>query len=78
MIFEKNFFAVRLKELRKSRNLTQGAVGEAIGLKKQVINDMEHGRCKTSLDRAVALANYFGVSLDYLTGRTDNPEINVS
>ena len=69
MNFEKNFFADRLRLLRQSCKLTQKAVGEIIGVKTQVINDMEHGRCKTSLDRAVILADYFNVPLDYLVGR---------
>ena len=76
MILGKNFFALRLKELRISKSLTQKAVGEVVGVKPQVINDMEHGRCKTSLDRAIALADYFNVSLDYLVGRTDDPTIH--
>lgn len=67
-------FADRLKELRLKSNMSQSAVGEAIGIKKQAINDMEHNRCKTSLDKAIALADYFDVSLDYLVGRSDNPE----
>jgi len=76
MVFEKNFFSLRLRELRQSRGLTQKAIGEVVGVKTQVINDMEHGRCMTSLDRAIALADYFDVSLDYLVGRSDNPKIN--
>jgi transcriptional regulator with XRE-family HTH domain len=67
-------FAERLKRLRSSKNLTQPALGEVVGIKAQAINDMEHGRIKTTLDRAVALADYFDVSLDYLCGRSENPE----
>jgi len=74
MIYE-NYFSVRLKELRTASNLTQKEIGSIIGVKTQAINDMEHGRCKTSLDRAIALADYFDVSLDYLVGRSDCPEV---
>ena len=35
---------------------------------------MEHGRSKTTLDKAILLADYFDVSLDYLVGRTDDPK----
>lgn len=68
-----NLFSARLKELRAAKNMTQGALGEAVGIKKQAINDMEHGRAKTTLDRAIALADFFNVSLDYLVGRSDDP-----
>ena len=73
MNLEKNF-SVRLKELRLSKKLSQAAIGEIIGIKAQAINDMEHRRIKTTLDRAISLADYFDVSLDYLVGRSDNPE----
>ena len=73
MISENNFFANRLRSLRQSNGLTQKAVGEIIGVKTQVINDMEHGRCKTSIDRAIALAEHFKVSVDYLLGLVDDP-----
>jgi DNA-binding XRE family transcriptional regulator len=66
-----NIFALRLRELRTEHNLTQSALGEHIGIKAQAVNDMEHGRIKTTLDRAVALADHFNVSLDYLVGRSD-------
>jgi len=72
-----NFFSENLKSLRAKHKLSQKQVGEAIGVTKQTINDMEQGRSKTTLDRAIALADYFNVSLDYLTGRSGNAEINV-
>ncbi len=68
-----NIFSSRLKALRHSRNLSQSALGEIVGLKPQAINDMEHGRIKTTIDRAILFADYFDVSLDYLVGRSDDP-----
>ena len=69
-------FSTRLKELRLSRNLSQQSLGMVIGIKTQAISDMEHGRIKTTLDKAIALADFFDVSVDYLVGRTDVPEVN--
>ena len=37
---------------------------------------MESAHNAASSDLLVALADYFGVSIDYLVGRTDNPEVN--
>ena len=64
-------FSKRLKELRISNNLTQPKLGEIVGVKKQMINDMEHGRANPSMKTLIALADYFGVSTDYLIGRSD-------
>lgn len=68
-----NVFSTRLKELRLSKKLTQPALGEIVGLKKQTINDLEHSRGNPSIFTAIALADYFNVSLDYLVGRSDDP-----
>lgn len=69
-----DFFSVRLKSLRQSKNLTQPAVADAIGLKKQTINELEHARINPSVPTLIALADLFDVSLDYLVGRSDEPE----
>ncbi|MCL2771831.1 MAG: helix-turn-helix domain-containing protein [Oscillospiraceae bacterium] len=71
-----NFFSERVKQLRIDNNLSQPVLGKAVGLSKQAINDMEHGRSKTTLDKAMIIADYFNVSIDYLVGRTNTPEVN--
>ncbi len=68
-----NLFSERLKHLRSLAKLSQVELGNAINLSKQTINDMEHGRSKTTLDKAILLADYFDVSLDYLVGRSEDP-----
>ncbi len=68
-----NIFSENVKLLREQANLSQSELGSAIGISKQTVNDIEHGRSKTTLDRAIILADYFNVSLDYLVGRSDDP-----
>lgn len=68
-----NIFSENVKLLREQANLSQSELGSAIGISKQTVNDIEHGRSKTTLDRAISLADYFNVSLDYLVGRSDDP-----
>ena len=68
-----NKFPDRLKALRTDKGLTQKSLGDVVGLRPRTINDMEHGRIRTTLDRAVIFADFFDVSLDYLVGRSDNP-----
>lgn len=69
-------FADRIKELRLERGLTQEAVGEIIGVKRYAVYSYEKGRACPEMKGLVALADYFGVSMDYLAGRTDKREVN--
>ena len=69
-------FAERLVELRKSRNLTQKQVYESVSMSMLGYQRYEYGTREPSFQKLLALADYFDVSLDYLVGRTDNPEVN--
>ena len=70
-------FAERIKELRIEHGLTQEAVGEIIGVKRYAVYSYEKGRACPEMKGLVALADYFGVSMDYLAGRTDKREVNL-
>ena len=65
-----------IKELRKSRNLMQKQLAEILNVTSETIIRFESGARRPSLDNLIILADYFGVSLDYLVGRTHNPEVN--
>ena len=69
-------FSERIKELRESRNLTQEALGTVIGVKRYSIYSYEKGRAYPEMKGLIPLADFFGVSMDYLAGRTDNPAVN--
>jgi len=58
----------RVKELRTSRELTQSALAEYLAVTPTQISDIENSKTFPSLGRAVMLADFFGVSLDYLAG----------
>ena len=64
----------RLKQLRKSANVTQKAVANAIGVTEVSYQRFEYGTVRPSIDTLAALADYFNVSVDYLIGRSDTPE----
>lgn len=64
-------FAERLRALRKSRGLACATLSELCGLCPQQVGRYESGRRVPTLPAAVALADYFGVSLDYLVGRAE-------
>lgn len=68
--------AERIIDLRKSRELTQKQLADNTGLSEIGIRSYEGRRRKPAYDVLMSLADFFNVSLDYLVGRTDNPEIN--
>lgn len=69
-------FSERIKELRLEKSLTQTQLGEIIGVKHFSIYSYEKGRACPEMKGLVALADYFEVSIDYLTERSDRREIN--
>ena len=69
-------FGENLLKLRKSRNLTQKQVYTAVGLSAIGYQRYEYGEREPAYQKLIALADFFDVSIDYLVGRTDNPEIN--
>lgn len=73
MDFQK-MFGERIAQRRKALNLTQQQLGEAAGLSKQAINDIEHGRRSTLVSKAVDIAQALGTSVEFLAGATENPE----
>ena len=64
-------FSTRLRELRKSKNVNQTALGNDVGVTLKQIQRYEHGLNEPTLSVLIALADYFDVSLDYLCGRSD-------
>lgn len=67
--------ADRLKELRKSRGLTQAELATATELSIHAINSYESGRRTPNSRAMVALERYFNVSGEYLRGETDQRDI---
>jgi putative transcriptional regulator len=53
-----------VKELRTGRGLSQGQLAEALGVSRQTINSIEKERYVPSLPLALALARYFGNSVE--------------
>lgn len=59
-----------LKNLRKKRNLTQKDVADAIGITFQTYSYYETGRTKPTPETLCKLADFFGVTVDELLGRS--------
>lgn len=59
----------KLKELRTNRKLTKKEVAEATGLTERQYIAYEYGERDVSTDTLIALADFYGVTTDYLLGR---------
>lgn len=66
-------FGIRIAARRKEFHLTQQQLGDLVGLSKQAINDIEHGRRSTIVAKALAIADALDTSVEYLAGVTENP-----
>lgn len=64
-------FPQRLQRLRQRQRKSRMVVSELCGLPSDAIRRYERGEAKPSMDALIKLADYFEVSLDYLTGRTN-------
>ena len=65
---EKNIFKENLKQLRIEMKIGQVELAQRIGVSKGIISLWENGLREPNMSSLIALANYFGVSIDYLVG----------
>lgn len=75
MDYQKNF-ADRLSELRSTNRISTNELGCNVGVSKQAISQFEKCTSYPHFRTLCSLADFFNVSIDYLVGRTDNPEVN--
>ena len=64
-------FGQRLKALRKAKGLKQIEMAELMDMTDRNYQRMEYGQINVSATTLIFLADFFGVSADYLLGRTD-------
>ncbi len=67
-------FSTRLKELRELHNLTTRELGEIVGVSNATISRYETGMRDPDLAITYKIAQYFGVTIEYLCGE-DNTDI---
>lgn len=70
------YFGEKVRERRILMGLTQQQLGEAVGLSKQAINDIEKGRRSTLITKGLKIAECLNTSFMYLAGRNDDPDPN--
>ena len=63
----------RLRNLREDRDLNQAAVAEILHVSQTTYSRYESGVLDVPSASLITLARYYGTSVDYLLGLTDNP-----
>ena len=66
-------FGARLRELRQNKGMTQAELAKALALGESTISFYEADKREPDYQTLKAVADFFGVTTDYLLGRTDDP-----
>lgn len=69
-------FPERLTTLQKNCGIPKKDIYSACNISRIAYYRYENGDRSPTCEVLIALADFFGVSIDYLVGRTDNPKIN--
>ena len=66
----------RIRDLREDRDLKQRQVADYLNCSQQVYSNYELGQRDIPTDILIKLSDFYGVSVDYLLGLTNNPKHN--
>lgn len=67
----------RIRNLREDKDLTQAQMGDILACSQRVYSNYERGDIDIPTATLSKLADFHGVSVDYLLGRTNNPVMNL-
>ena len=67
---------MRLKELRQQKKISQLKLALDMNMSQNTISRYETGEREPGIKELIQIADYFGVSLDYLLERSSNPKMN--
>ncbi len=67
---------LRIRDIREDRDLTQKQISAFLMCDQSLYSKYERGERDIPLELILRLADYYDVSLDYLTCRTKNPKKN--
>lgn len=62
---------LRIKDLREDNDLTQTDVAKILNCSQQTYSRYETGEIKINLESLIVLADFYSVSLDYISGRSN-------
>lgn len=64
---------MRLKEIRKSKGISQLKLAMDLNTSQNTISRYETGEREPGINELIKIADYFDISVDYLLERTNNP-----
>lgn len=64
----------RIRDLREDRDLTQKELAKALSCSQQVYSNYELGQRDIPTELLIRLARFYGTSIDYLLGESDDPK----
>lgn len=67
-------FSERMSELRRRKGASQRTAAAELGISQALLSHYENGAREPGLDFVCRACEYYGVSADYLLGRTDEPD----
>lgn len=67
----------RIKELRLEKEEKGIHISTILGIDQSYYSKIERGKHEIKLDTLYRIAEYYNVSLDYITGRTNKKEVNI-
>ena len=67
----KEKFCERIKDLRDEKGISQERLADELGVSHGIISFWETGKREPKLSNLILLAEYFGVTIDYLAGLED-------
>ena len=76
IMYETPKIAGRIKEFARSRKIPIKNLLDECGLSKNTLSSMLSGGSTPKSENLAKIADYLDCSVDYLLGRTDNPEVN--
>ena len=65
-----------LKQLRQKKQLSQISLQMRTGIDQALLSKYENGKRLPTTEALLILADFYGVSIDYILKRSENPEIN--
>ena len=68
----------RIRDLREDADMTQTEIADILGTTPQYYGKYEKGEREIPFMRAIEIADHYGVSLDYLAGRTNVKDIGAN
>ena len=65
---------LRIRDMREDNDLTQQKIADVLLCDQSLYSKYERGEREIPLTLLIKLADFYGTSLDYLVGRTNNPD----